>query len=93
MVRDALRYTPSREELPLVKGRLKVKKNVYWSNRFLQSGGQAQTYRNRVDPFTVECMYVNGKEVKATADDVLALQRDYLEQKKKKENNASRSVL
>ena len=34
-------------------------------------------------------MYVNGKEVKATADDVLALQRDYLEQKRRKrENNA-----
>jgi hypothetical protein len=90
LFRNAMRYTPSRGELPLVKGRLRVNKNVYWSNRFIQCGGNAITYKDKVDQFEVECLYdVNGNVVTATADDVQAHQRDYLQQKKtRRENNA-----
>ena len=84
------RNDEGRSERPLIKGRLKVNDNVYWSNRSIVTGAQPTTYKDRIDPYTVECLYVDGKEVEATAEDVLAFQRDHLEQKRmRRENNAN----
>ena len=69
----------------LIAGRLAPLECVTWSNHELTGGGFKPVTDNlNISRTEIDCFYVNGEEVRPTAQQILDLQAAILEDKKKK---------
>ena len=87
------------EHGPLIAGRLVPRECVTWSNHELIGDGHKPiTSQMNIPRTEIECLYVNGQEVKPTPEQIIAMQTAILEDKRhkasvRKENAAAKKAV